>query len=134
MIFLKRKKHFFQQIEWFLDDSFNTSFIELAFLFWDCDYRFEAANTPADIATLLRKCVNQASKMNHSQCLVPGKTSPKAKSNGKTFPAGIVTGCVPRIHDSTLKKIAVEFFNGRTQHLKDWKFLLYFVVSSHIFI
>lgn len=113
---------FFLQTEWFCEDNFKTSFIELAFHFWDCGFRFEVAKTPADIASLLRKTVNQSFKISLSNPLIPGQVSSKAKSNGKTFPAGLVLGGYPKILPSTLKRIAVEFFSGRSQHLKDWKF------------
>ena len=111
---------FFLQLEWYSCEQFQTSFIELAYIFWDSGFRFEVACSPAAVATLLRKCVNQASKLN--LCLVPGKVTPKAKSNGKTFSAGIIQSGFPICQVKTLKKIAVEFFNGKTKALKDWKF------------
>ena len=111
---------FFSQLEWHSCEQFQTSFIELAYIFWDSGFRFEVACSPAEVATLLRKCVNQAFKLN--LCIVPGKVTPKAKSNGKTFPAGIIQSGFPICQVKTLKKIAVEFFNGKTQALKDWEF------------
>ena len=80
---------FFLQTEWFCEDNFKTSFIELAFHFWECGFRFEVAKTPADIASLLRKTVNQSFKISLSNPLIPGQVSSKAKSNGKTFQQGL---------------------------------------------
>ena len=66
---------FFLQIEWCLAEDFKTAFIELAFFFWDGGYRFQEAKTPADVATWLRKCVNQAAKIKSAEMLVRGQIS-----------------------------------------------------------
>ncbi len=113
---------FFLSIQWHINESFLTSFIELAYLFWDKGYRFESCNSPAKVATMLRKCINQAGKSNNDSVLTPGVISAKAKSNGKTFPAGYIKGAFPKIDCVCLKKIAVAFFQGKTQCLKDWDF------------
>ncbi len=111
---------FYCSIQWCLNESFCTSFLELAFLFWDNGFRFQDCNSPAKVATLLKKCVNQGNKHENCAPLTPGSISSKAKSNGKTFPAGYVKGGYPKIPTDTLKKIAIAFFHGKTQSLKDW--------------
>ena len=111
---------FFQFIQWHCDDSFSTSFIELAYLFWDEGFKFQDCNSPAKVATMIRKCANQFNKGENNHQLLPGAISSKAKSNGKTFPAGLIIGAYPKIKSNTLKKIAIAFFHGRTQCLKDW--------------
>ena len=112
---------FFRSIKWFLNDNYQTSFIELAYLSWEKHFTFRNCDTPAEIATMIRKCINQASKHDVIHQLIPGRISPKAKSNGKTFPAGFVQGAYPCISVDTLKKIAVSFFNGNSLGLKSWK-------------
>ena len=111
---------FLHAIQWHRDCSFSTSFIELAYLFWDEGFRFQNCNSPAKVATMIRKCVNQINKGDNLSQWLPGAILAKAKSNGKTFPAGLIKGAYPKIKCNTLKKIAIAFFHGRTQCLKDW--------------
>ena len=111
---------FFQVIQWHCDDAFSTSFIELAYLFWDEGFKFQDCNSPAKVATMIRKCANQFNKAENNHQLLPGAISSKAKSNGKTFPAGLIVGAYPKIKSNTLKKIAIAFFHGKSQCLKDW--------------
>lgn len=51
---------FFQSIEWVLNDQRKTFFLELAFMSWENGYILQNGSNPAECATLLRKCVNQA--------------------------------------------------------------------------
>lgn len=112
---------FFQSVEWILHNSHKTAFLELAFMSWENGFVFEKGQNPADCATLLRKCANQAIKYHADHRLHPGEISSKAKSNGKTFPAGIIVGAYPRINQISLKRLALHFFAGRSLRLKDWK-------------
>lgn len=112
---------FFQSIEWVLNDQYKTSFLELAYMSWENGFIFHKGTNPAECATLLRKCINQATKYHNTHRLIPGEISCKAKSNGKTFPAGMIIGAFPVIQSVTLKRIAIHFFNGRSQNLKSWK-------------
>jgi len=112
---------FFQSIEWVLNDQYKTSFLELAYMSWENGFIFHKGTNPAECATLLRKCINQATKYHNTHRLIPGEISCKAKSNGKTFPAGMIIGAFPVLQSVTLKRIAIHFFNGRSQNLKSWK-------------
>ena len=49
----KTAVNFYCTIQWYLHDSFATSFLELAYLFWDSGFRFQNYHTPAKVATLL---------------------------------------------------------------------------------
>ena len=111
---------FFRSLEWITNGNHKTAFLELAFLSWDQGFRFEKGNNPAECATLLRKCANQALKYHKDLKLFPGEISSKAKSNGKTFPAGMIVSAYPKINQISLKRIAIHYFNGKTQCLKDW--------------
>ena len=112
---------FFQSIDWVLNDQHKTSFLELAFMSWENGYILQKGTNPAECATLLRKCINQTIKYHNTHRLIPGEISSKAKSNGKTFPAGMIIGAFPVIQSVTLKRIAIHFFNGRSQNLKSWE-------------
>lgn len=112
---------FFQSIEWVVHDSYKTAFIELAYMSKDNGFSFQHGDNPADCATLLRKALNQAMRYHEQYVLIPGNICSKAKSNGKTFPAGYIQGAYPNIQVVSLKKLAINFHLGRSQCLKDWK-------------
>ena len=75
---------FFQQLKWKPDPDLRVSYVELAFEFW---YRNVPTSSPSplicDIIKMLRRVVNQSSKLRNLGNLTPAVQKPGNKSNGK---------------------------------------------------
>ena len=108
---------FFCNVKWKVHQDDMTASVELAFLAHLSGYTF-TVNTPAQLATLIRKVVNQLYKMKIN--LVPGSTCPKNKCVGKPLPAGRLLGAVPFISNEHRKIIALFTIKARGYGLKDW--------------
>lgn len=112
----------FQQLKWKRNPDLRVSYLELAFEFW---YRNIPTSCPSpticDIVKMLRKVVNQSSKLHVHGLLTPGVQKPGYKSNGKTHPAGFVSEAYPLLSITSLKHLAVFFMRGHDQSLKSWK-------------
>ena len=111
---------FFKGLSWKIDASYDTSFLELAACANQQGFSFEAGNSPANISTLLKKYLNLATKAGFFDQVVPGSIVKRCKSNGKTFPSGLISGCYPYILPEVLKVVAIPFLRGRDHRLSQW--------------
>ena len=112
---------FFQQLQWKTNPELRVSYVELAFEFW---YRNIPTSFPSplicDIIKMLRKVVNQSSKLRNLGDLTPAVQKPGCKSNGKTHPAGFLSEAYPLLSTNSLKHLAVFFMRGHNQSLSSW--------------
>ena len=108
-------------IKWSLGEKYQSAFIEIAYHLWYSGIRIpEVQPFPSAYATIIRKVINQAQKLDCG-FLVPGSISSAAKSRGKTLPAGFVQGAWFQCKDLALKHLAIDCRN-RSQSLKSWAF------------
>ena len=114
---------FLVNLSWECKPQHQTSYIELAFAAWCSGVYFEGVEcTPKDYSRVLRKTINQCFKMPQNGSIVPGVQKAAYKSRGRTLPAGFIQGAWPFIPASTLKRIALCLFQGKSQRLSDWGF------------
>ena len=97
------------------------SFLELASQANYLKLTFEAGTTPAEVATVLKKFLNVVVKEGHASQTFPGVIVKKCKSNGKTFPSGLIQGGCAAVHPDALKCLAIPFLRGRDHRLSQWK-------------
>ena len=109
--------HFLCSVEWKKHDSVCTAFVELAFLAKLTGFVF-STKTPSQSATLIRKVINQLTKMQIEG--IPGRTCPKSKCVGKPLPAGRLLGCLPLLSNEQRKHLALFAVRARSHSLKDW--------------
>lgn len=85
--------NFFKTLKWKIDDSLCVSYIELAYHFFFSQEAFSGIeNSPSNIASILRKVINQAIKLDSHFPLVIGTQKPGCLSRGKALPAGYLQG------------------------------------------
>ena len=111
---------FYKGLSWKVDERCDTAFLELAACAKHQGFSFETGNSPANISTLLKKFLNLATKAGFIDGVVPGTIVKRCKSNGKTFPSGLISGCYPFISPEVLKVIAIPFLRGRDHRLSQW--------------
>lgn len=112
---------FLSSLRWDCSPDHQTAYIELAFAAWYSDVKFVGVDhSPREYAKVLRKTINQCSKLHHLGSIVPGPQKSGYKSRGRTTPAGYIQGGWPSIPPNTLKQLAICFFKGKSQHLSDW--------------
>ena len=108
---------FLSTLQWKIQDSLTTAFVELAFVAYLRGFQF-SMKTPSQCATMIRKVVNQLSRIDAK--IVPAKTCPKSKCVGRPLPAGRLVGALPWITDHERKHIALFAAKARSHSLKDW--------------
>ncbi len=111
---------FFKGLSWKIGENLQTSFLELAAQAHFLGYSFEAAATPAGISTTLKKFLSVNSKAGLADQIHPGVYLKKCKSNGKTFPSGLISGAYAFVHPSALKTLAIPLLRGRDHRLSQW--------------
>ena len=108
-------------IKWSLDEKHQSAFIELAYHLWYSGVRIpEVQPHPSAYATIIRKVINQAQKLDCGS-LTPGTINSGAKSRGKTLPAGFVQGAWFQCNELAMKHLAIDCRN-RSQSLSSWAF------------
>lgn len=112
---------FFQKLKWCIAEDLQTSFMELAYEFWQSNLRFKHVDeTPASYSTLLRKVISQANRLCPDHHIVPGAVHAVSKSNGKTHPSGLIQGASPLLAAESLRALALPMLSGRKHPLKLW--------------
>lgn len=112
---------FLTSLRWVEGESHETSYVELAFLFWLSGLRFlNIEHSPCSYSRYLRKAINQSFKVLPNNPLTPGSQHSKCKCRGRVLPAGTLIHCYPYIEPHMLKHLAVHVLHGRSQSLKAW--------------
>lgn len=112
---------FFKGLQWKCGENLQVSFLELAAQAHFLKFSFDAGCTPADVASTLRKFLNVVTNEGNASHTFPGIIVKKCKSNGKTFPSGLIQGAYPAIHHEALKSLAIPMLRGRSHQLSQWK-------------
>ena len=112
---------FFKGLQWKCGEAFQISFLELAAQANFLKLTFDAGTAPAEIATVLKKFLSVVVKEGHASQTFPGVIVKKCKSNGKTFPSGLIQGGYAAVHPEALKCLAIPFLRGRDHRLSQWK-------------
>ena len=112
---------FFKGLQWKCGEALQISFLELAAQANFLKLSFDAGTTPAEIATVLKKFLSVVGKEGHASQTFPGVIVKKCKSNGKTFPSGLIQGGYAAVHPEALKCLAIPFLRGRDHRLSQWK-------------
>ncbi len=111
---------FFNSLKWCIHEGQKISYIELAYQFHFCNFKFEDANTVSKTTTILRKVINQSFKCSSEHPLIIGSQKSTCISEGKTLPAGYVLGSRPFMMQDALKALAVVLLHGRSHALSKW--------------
>lgn len=111
------------ELRWAIQDEGTTSFMEMAFCFkFNGLILVDVEQNPRTYATLVRKAINAANKRTRIQ-IIPGSIRINCVSNGKTHPAGYVSGAVMEPNLQGLKALACAFVNNHLDHhLSKWEF------------
>ncbi len=112
---------FFKTLKWHIADNLKISYVELAYHFHFSGFSFTGVEqTVSKVSTLIRKVINQALKCDTDFPLVIGTQKHTAISEGKTLPAGFLSGSRPLVSSASLKALAAALIRGRSHALSQW--------------
>ena len=111
---------FFKGLRWKIGASLKISFLELAAQAFYSGFSFTAGDTPAIVSKILKKFLCLNSDEGVAPKFHPGMFINKCKSNGKTFPSGLISGAYAFVHPLALKNLAIPLLRGRDHRLSQW--------------
>lgn len=118
---------FTTSLQWRVDPSVSTAFVEFAFLFWKRGYHIHACaasdKTFRDLTFWLRRALVFVNTISDQQ-IFPGHTDQyKLKTEGKALPHGVIVGAIPRFAIDELTAFANLCADGCSKHLCEFQLL-----------